>query len=257
MFFGNYGGLVLESAPAGSLLAFLSQVPDPRGAKGTRHPLTAMLAAVVCAMLQGCRGYSAIEDWVHEQDVSFCHELGFTRTPPKLGAFRKLLMKLPSATLENVLTQWIEQGLGLPVTDSDSDITSSSPSNETATGELKPTALDGKTLRGSLQPHERAVHLIEFLDQKTGYVLSQQRVDEKTNEHKGALVLLKSIALEGRVITGDAMFCQRDLCQEIRDRNGHYFFVAKDNQPTLKESIAAEFHEAFSPCDRTIAAIMS
>ena len=102
---------MLESAPAGSLLSFLSQVPDPRGAKGTRHPLTAMLAAVVCAMLQGCRGYSAIEDWVHEQEVSFWHELGFTRTPPKLGAFRKLLMKLPSDSLEQVLTRWIEHGL--------------------------------------------------------------------------------------------------------------------------------------------------
>jgi hypothetical protein len=214
-----------------------------------------MLAAVVCAMLQGCRGYSAIEDWVHEQEVAFWHELGFTRTPPKLGAFRKLLMKLPSDSLEKVLTQWIEQGLGLSLAGSETG--SSSPSSdaptEEATKDLQPVALDGKTLRGSLQQHERAVHLIEFLDQKTGYVLSQQRVDEKTNEHKGALELLKSIVLEGRVITGDAMFCQRDLCQEIRDRGGHYFFVVKDNQPTLKESIAAEFRAAFSPCDRTIA----
>ena len=83
--------------------------------------------------------------------------------------------------------------------------------------------------------------------------MSQQRVDEKTNEHKGALELLKSIVLKGRVITGDAMFCQRDLCQEIRDRGGHYFVVVKDNQPNLKESIAAEFRAAFSPCNRTIA----
>jgi hypothetical protein len=250
LFSANYGGFVLESAPAGSLLSFLSQVPDPRGAKGTRHPLTAMLAAVVCAMLQGCRGYSAIEDWVHEQEVSFWHELGFTRTPPKLGAFRKLLMKLPSDSLEQVLTLWIEQGLGLSLSDSDS---LSSDTVTEGAEELQAVALDGKTLRGSLQQHERAVHLIEFLDQKTGYVLSQQRVDEKTNEHKGALELLKSIVLTGRVITGDAMFCQRDLCQEIRDRGGHYFFVVKDNQPSLKESITAEFRAAFSPCNRTVA----
>ncbi len=82
----------------------------------------------------------------------------------------------------------------------------------------------------------RAVHLLSLLDQRTGCVLSQSRVDAKTNKHKGALELLKTLVLKGRVITGDAMFCQRDLCQKIRDHDGHYFFVVKDNQSTLKES---------------------
>jgi hypothetical protein len=119
---------------------------------------------------------------------------------------------------------------------------------------LEAVALDGKTLCGTLQPHERAVHLLSFLDQCTGCVLSQVRVDAKTNEHKAALELLKTIILEGRVITGDAMFCQREVCRAIRDRGGHYFFTVKDNQPTLKETIAAEFKAAFSPCERTAAA---
>lgn len=117
--------------------------------------------------------------------------------------------------------------------------------------------MDGKTLCGTLQPHERAVHLLSLLDQRTGCVLSQSRVDAKTNEHKGALEILKTLVLEGRLITGDAIFCQRELCQDIRDRGGHYFFVVKDNQPTLKESIAAEFKAAFSPDKRTAARVVS
>ena len=84
----------MKPAPAGSLLTFLSQVPDPRGRQGRRHSLEAMLASVVCAMLQGARGYSAITQWIHEQDVELWHALGFTRRPPKLGAFRKLLMAI-------------------------------------------------------------------------------------------------------------------------------------------------------------------
>ena len=51
------------SAPAGSLLAFLSQVPDPRGQKGCRHQFVAMLATVVCATLCGARGYKPIAQW--------------------------------------------------------------------------------------------------------------------------------------------------------------------------------------------------
>ena len=200
-----------------------------------------MLASVVCAMLQGARGYSAITQWVHTQEVELWHALGFTRKPPKLGAFRTLLMRLSPDRFERAVRDWATYCLGMP------DLAEP----------LKAVAMDGKTLCGTLQAHERAVHLLSLLDQKTGCVLSQTRVDAKTNEAKAALELLKTLVLEGRVITGDAMFCQREVCQEIRDRGGHYFFVVKDNQPTLKEAIAAEFRAAFSPGERKRASIAS
>ncbi|MEO7403406.1 MAG: hypothetical protein ABIU95_07030 [Burkholderiales bacterium] len=76
---------------------------------------------------------------------------------------------------------------------------------------LEAVAPDGKTLCGTLQAHERAVHLLALLDQRTG----QARVDAKTNEHKGALEILKTLVLEGRVITDDAVFCQRDVCKRF------------------------------------------
>ena len=197
-----------------------------------------MLASVVCAMLQGARGFTAIAQWVHLQEVELHHALGFTRTPPKEGAFRKLMMKLSPAHFERVLADWMKYSLGVSTEDS-----------------LEAVAMDGKTLCGTLQPHERAVHLLALLDQRTGCVLSQTRVDAKTNEHKAALELLKTLVLEGCVITGDAMFCQREVCQAIRDRGGHYFFTVKDNQPTLKEAIAAEFQAAFSPYQRAAAVV--
>ena len=193
----------MKAAPAGSLLTFLSAVPDPRGRQGHRHPLEAMLASIVCAMLQGARGYSAIAQWLHHQDVALWHALGFTRRPPQEGAFRKLLLALsPRRTSSKrcgtgVRIAW---GCVLP-----------RPA-------LEAVALDGKTLCQTLQPHERAVHLLSLLDQRSGCTLSQSRVDAKTNEHKAALELLKSLVLEGRVITGDAIFCQREVCQQIRDR---------------------------------------
>jgi hypothetical protein len=200
-----------------------------------------MLASVVCAMLQGARGYVAIAQWLHEQDVALWHALGFTRRPPKEGAFRKLLMAISPTHFERVLHDWATYCLGI------TDVKAS----------LAAVAMDGKTLCQTLQPHERAVQLLSLLDQRTGCTLSQSRVDANTNEHKAALELLLSLVLEGRVVTGDAIFCQRDLCQQIRGRGGHYFFVVKDNQPALQESIAAEFKAAFSPCDRTAARVAS
>jgi len=190
-----------------------------------------MLAAVVCGLLSGARGYAPIAQWLHAQSVETWHLLGFLRRPPRKGAFRKLLMRLAPQQFEEAVGRWVQGALAqLP------------PSQDP-----RPVAIDGKTLCGTLQPHQRTVHLLAAFDHLTGYVLSQMPVDDKTNEAKTALELLKGLVLQGRVITGDAIFCQRELCQTIVDSGGDYFFVVKDNQPTLLNDIAADFQPAFSP----------
>lgn len=227
----------MTPAPAGNLLAYLAQVPDPRGRQGRRHPLAAMLAAVVCATLCGARGYSAIVQWLHALPVPWWHRLGFTRRPPKDHAFRDLLAALSPEAFEAAIQQWVTTMLGTPLHDD----------------QLRMIAVDGKSLCGTLTAHQRAVHLLSLFDQQLGGVLSQQRVDEKTNEHKAVLELLKTIVLSDCVITGDAMFCQREICQQIVDSGGDYLVIVKENQPNLRENIASEFRPAFSPDEREAA----
>lgn len=69
------------------------------------------------------------------------------------------------------------------------------------------------------------------------------------NEITAALVLLKGLPLEDAIVTGDAIFTQREICRHIRDRNGHYLFVVKDNQPALRDGIAEAFgdHSPLGP----------
>jgi len=124
------------SAPVGSLLTYVSQVPDPRGRQGLRHPLSAMLASVVCAVLCGHRRYQAIVQWLHLQPAETWHRLGFTRRPPKSTCFEEVMARLPAEELEQALSRWIQEGLELSVE-----------------GELRAVALDGKSLRGTLGPH--------------------------------------------------------------------------------------------------------
>jgi len=218
----------------GNLLTYLSQVPDPRGRKGRRHPLSAMLTAVVCGLLCGNRGYTSLVEWLHDLPVAVWHWMGYTRRPPKLDCFRDLLMKLDPAVLERVLSEWISEVVGV---DGDPE-------------DIAGLSLDGKTLCGTLRPFSRAVHLLAAVDHHTGYVLSQCRVDDKTNEHKAALELLQTLVLNGRVVVADAIFCQRDLCQQIIDSGGDYFIAVKKNQEGLFREIRSEFaakDAAFSP----------
>ena len=55
----------MSSACGRDLREILSQVPDPRGRKGRRHSLSAMLTAVVCGVLCGARGYLGVVEWLH------------------------------------------------------------------------------------------------------------------------------------------------------------------------------------------------
>lgn len=214
---------------AGSLLAHLARVPDPRRPRGCRFPHRALLGVACAAILCGARSYEAIAQWAHLQEPPLLHRLGFYRKPPTAGAYRYLFLLLDVARFEQALQQWAE------------------PLLPTAAEQLRPLALDGKTARGSHDALHAAVHLLALFDQPTGGVLKQLAVEAKTNEHKAALELLKGMLLEGRLITADAMFCHRDLAETIREGGGHYFFAVKDNQPTLLKDIAAAFEPAFSP----------
>jgi predicted transposase YbfD/YdcC len=49
--------------------------------------------------------------------------------------------------------------------------------------------------------------------------------------------LLAALPLAGRVVTGDALYCQRALCTQILDGGGDYLVLVKGNQPTLLADI--------------------
>jgi hypothetical protein len=209
--------------PAGDLRQFLAQVPDPRGRKGTRHPLSAILTAVICAVLCGANGYKPIAQWLHMQPVDFWHFPGFTRRPLKCGALRLLLMALDPRAFEEALLTWLQQTRG-PAADG-----------------LRGVAIDGKALRGTKALDQRALMLIAAFDHQTAGVIRQHVVPQGTNEQKAALELLKQLVLTGRVITADAMHCRQETCRRIVDSGGQYLVTVKDNQSTRHQVISLEF----------------
>jgi hypothetical protein len=231
----------MDASAGFGLLHFLSEIPDPRGRHGRQHPSSAVLALACCAILCGARGYSAIAPWAHDHDIELMHRLGFTRRPPKSGGIRKVLMAVGPAPLEAALTRWAEALLGrIPAADEDLP---------------DAFALDGKSARGRFDGLSKAVPLLSLVAHHSGLTVAQAEVPgggaEKTNEPEAALRLLSGLVLEGRLITGDAIFCQRDLSRQILDGGGHYLRVVKDNQPTLLADIRAALDPAaagaFSP----------
>lgn len=215
------------------LFSVLEQLADPRGRQGQRHPFTAMLAAVICATLCGVRGFKPIAQWLRLQEPSTWHWLGFKRRPPSANCFADLFKQLDPEAFERAIHQWTCTLEGFQIKEKS----------------LRAVSIDGKTLCGTLQRHQRAIHLLAAFDHQTGYVLSQGRVNPDTNEAKAALQFLKPLVCKGLVIIGDAMFCQQEVCQQILDDGGAYFVVVKDNHPTMRREIELAFAdvEGFSP----------
>ena len=68
-------------------------------------------------------------------------------------------------------------------------------------------------------------------------VLGQVKVGEKSNEIVAIPALLELLAIEGAVVTVDAMGCQREIAQTIIDKKADYILALKGNQGTLRDDV--------------------
>ncbi len=221
------------TVPLPSIAAAFATVPDPRRAQGTRYPLAAMLTLAVAAILCNHRSLLAIAEWGAAQPDAIKRALGFTRgRTPHVTTLQRLFRRLDPAALAAALTTYFD-----PV----------------RPGELRPrggqgVALDGKAQRGRLPFADHPsfpMHMVSALAHDVGVVLTQLVVDTQARE--GELTLapraIEQVDWQGRVLTGDALYCQRHLCTLVVEAGGDYLFVVDANQPTL----LADIQQLFAP----------
>jgi DDE_Tnp_1-associated/Transposase DDE domain len=218
-----------------TLVDVLADMPDPRGAHGRIHPLPAVLGLVALALLMGRKSLAGIARFGRQYGPPLAHALGFRRgKTPALSTLSRTLRRIDASALEAVFARWVKSRL-----DTDPTVIS----------------LDGKTLRGSRDGDIPGHHLVAAYAPAVQAVLAQIRVDAKTNEHKAALQLLGLLPLHNKVVVGDAMFCQRDLAEQVIEAGGDYVLFVKDNQKRLETDIKAGF--GFESAARSIAAATS
>lgn len=216
-----------------SLAEALKDVVDHRKALGKRHELSALLVYICTGMLCGCRSLQALTAWGKRQESALLRAMGFPRgTAPGYGTLQRTVKQLDVRSFERALSGWSElvvKALGQ--------------------GGLQGIALDGKVLKGSRQDELPGVHLLAALAHQLGITLDQTEVPTTTNEHKASIPLLERLSLTNRVVTGDAAFMQRDVCQLIIQSQGHSLIVLKDNQPDLRQTVT-DWFEPFPPTRR-------
>lgn len=209
------------TAMSRTLWGALGAVPDRRGLQGQQYKLQSLLGISIGAMLAGANDLRAIFRWGRRLKPEALHLLGIEDgKAPCHATYHYVFKSLDADALAATLGKF---ALG----------------NDHA----RHIAIDGKTLKGSRRLDAKPLHVLSAFAAELGAVVGDLVVEPDQNEITAAMALLKELPLDGAIITGDAIFCQREICRHIRDANGHYLFVVKDNQPELKANIAESFGE--------------
>lgn len=203
-----------------SLREMLAQVPDPRKARGCRHPWSALLLLLVVGLLSGANSQRAIARWGRAAPARWRQGLGFTRVQgPSQPTLQRLLRDVDVAQLETVLGTWLQQVRAVW--------------RQSAARWLDGIAIDGKTLRGARRLGAQDARLLSAWGPRVGVVLGQVAVPDATNEVGAVGALLDALVLAGETVTFDAEFTQYQVAQQVVRQGGAYFMLVKGNQPTL------------------------
>jgi predicted transposase YbfD/YdcC len=207
-----------------SLYAHLATLTDRRHPRGKRYSLVTIFLFIVLAKLAGEDRLFGIAQWARLRCETLAEALQLRQVrAPCLNTYRRVLGEVVDIEeLERVVREFF--------------------ATRPRAGQSVVIALDGKTLRGTIsagQTHGR--HLLAAYLPAEGWVLFQVEVGAQENEHGAALRLLKCLDLRGKIVTGDAMFAQRELSRQIVAAGGAYVWTVKENQPQVRQDIELLF----------------
>ena len=193
-------------------------VTAPRQAGKVEHDLVELLVVAVNAVLVGADTFVEIELWAMEKLDWLRGYLPLAAGIPSHDTFGRLFGLIDPEEFEAAFRRWV--GAVLPTLGADAVV-----------------AIDGKTSRRTGKVGATPLHLVSAFAAGAGLILGQRETAVKSNEKTAIPELLATLALEGCIVTIDAMGTQANIAQAIRDRGADYILAVKDNQPTLADAM--------------------
>jgi predicted transposase YbfD/YdcC len=195
-----------------------AELADPRGSRARRHDLLEVLMIALCAVLSG--GQSAVDMAVFaEAKQEFLGSfLQLKNGIPSHDTFSRVFRQLDPNQFRACFQKFVARF------------------GEACTGVI---AIDGKTLRRSFGPSraQSALHMISAWCCDKRLVLAQIATDTKSNESAAVVKLLELLSLKGRIVTTDALNCQRDIARRIVEKGGDYVLALKGNHRALHADV--------------------
>lgn len=187
----------------------------------------------MAATLTGASTLTTIVEWA--ADAHHRNVLTYWRTIPSIATTHRALARLDADVLDMVVTTWIRQRVHHTTQHHDDDHDAGEVDQPPG---LAAIAIDGKDVRGAKHGGGTKTMLMAAYDHRTGTVLGQESVHEKSNEIPFLPGLLDQLGdLTDTVITVDALHTLAQQATAITSRGGHYLFTVKTNAKALHTSI--------------------
>jgi predicted transposase YbfD/YdcC len=212
--------------PRTSISEHFASLPDPRRDHLKAHRLVDILTIALCAVICGADDWVAVETFGQSKVEWLRTFLELPGGIPSHDTFGRVFARLDPEEFRRCFVRWVQAVVGDP-------------------GD-QVVAVDGKTLRRS---HDRragkaALHLVSAWATSSGVVLGQVATHAKSNEITAIPVLLRLLALEGAIVTIDAMGCQTAIATQIVEQRADYVLALKDNQKTVHDQVKRAFADA-------------
>lgn len=208
--------------------AHFAMLSDPRVTRTKKHLLSDIMFIAICTIACDGDGFTDMEVFGRAKEEWLRKYLELPGGIPSHDTFGRVFSIIDPEAFAKCFVSWTEA------------------IHRATDGEV--VALDGKTVRRSFDTAtgKSALHMVSAWASENGLALGQVKVDDKSNEITAIPKLLEMIDVKGRIITTDAMGCQKDIVKRIIDKKGDYVLCLKGNQESLHEEVKYFFDEAQS-----------
>ena len=212
-----------STEPSSSLLEHFRNLEDPRADYLIDHQLLDIIGLTICAVICGADSWVDIENYGRSKQEWLKGFLELANGIPSHDTIGRLLAAIDPDALQACFLNWVKAIA------------------QVSQGEV--IAIDGKTLRHSYarEVGKGAIHMVSAWATQNRLVLGQVKVDEKSNEITAIPQLLKVLALNGCIVTIDAMGAQKDIARQIVEAGGDYILSLKGNQSNIHEDVRQLF----------------
>jgi len=197
-------------------LSYFKDLPDVRQRGKVMYPLTEVLLLCLLAVLAGAETVTDIARF-GEKKLDLLRRLRpFAAGTPAHDHLGDILATLDAEAFQRCFVAWVAALIGVPE---------------------GVVAIDGKTVRRSKGAAKDAIHMVSAFAARQRLVMGQVKVADKANEIVAIPKLLDMLAIEGAVVTIDAMGCQRAIARKIVDKKADYILALKGNQGALRQDV--------------------
>jgi predicted transposase YbfD/YdcC len=199
-------------------LSYFKDLPDHRQAGKVMYPLDEILLLCLLAVLAGAEAFTDIARFGEKKLDLLRRFRPYRDGTPAHDHLGDIFATLDAQAFQRCFVAWVAELTKTPA---------------------EVIAIDGKTLRRSYQKKgsKEPIHMVSAFAARQRLVLGQVAVAEKSNEIVAIPALLDMLAIEGAIVTIDAMGCQRNIAKKIIDKKADYIIALKGNQGTLREDV--------------------